>query len=232
MIQADRLERAVRVVTQEIEKEYRPRNWKRLSEAQLFYELTACILSSQVSFEMALSAAKAIRREGHLNCLSSRCSLAATTLAFTRILSSPLNSPSWKKPRRYRFPNIRARSIAETAHAIYCNGETIKTLLEASASADDARDTIMKKASGIGPKQASLFLRNIGFSTEIAIIDTHVVRYMTSMRLVKTEKQTMCAGLYADYENRLRQYSRNLGFSLATLDQAIWIVMRTAMKVL
>jgi N-glycosylase/DNA lyase len=85
----------------------------------------------------------------------------------------------------------------------------------------------MKSAIGIGPKQASLFLRNIGYTDELAILDKHVLAYMGISGLaVNLKKAVNSLKGYKDLENILQTHARKFGLSLGYVDQAIWIVMR------
>jgi N-glycosylase/DNA lyase len=87
-------------------------------------------------------------------------------------------------------------------------------------------------ATGIGPKQASLFLRNTGFGGELAVLDVHVLRFMEYMGLCpKVPKTVSTLREYEALEQILLGYARGLGWGLQVLDQAIWISMRVAKKV-
>jgi N-glycosylase/DNA lyase len=85
----------------------------------------------------------------------------------------------------------------------------------------------MQATVGIGPKQSSLFLRNIGFTDRLAILDTHVLRYMFILGLMNVRtKAVSTLTRYQEIEADLRSYSSRLGANLAYFDTAIWITMR------
>ena len=81
---------------------------------------------------------------------------------------------------------------------------------------------------GIGPKQASLFLRNISYCKDLAIIDSHVIDYMKLMKLNEDIDSQIIAkkNQYLMNEQILLSYADDREKTLATLDFAIWIVMR------
>jgi N-glycosylase/DNA lyase len=84
---------------------------------------------------------------------------------------------------------------------------------------------------GIGPKQASLFLRNIGFTEELAIFDTHLLRFMSLFGLFDQDIRPISSlRNYENLENHLRDYAKSAGYSLGCVDQAIWIVMRVYLR--
>jgi N-glycosylase/DNA lyase len=88
---------------------------------------------------------------------------------------------------------------------------------------------LMKHMPGIGPKQASLFLRNVGYAENLAILDVHVLRFMRYIGLLRApEISVTTLRRYEVAEERLLAYSLGLGWPMATLDVAIWVVMRAA----
>jgi len=202
------------------------------SEAELLFELVACILGSQVSYEVALAAAEEIRNVGLLENPIKQYCFPVYEKAIYDILRQPLHNPGWAPTgKRYRFPKIRANYISRTIWAIYSNGGTLKGKLQACKTAREARRSILEIGVGIGPKQASLFLRNIGYTEELAILDTHLLRFMRLFGLFhQAIKPISSLQNYETLENRLRNYAKRTGYSLGCLDQAIWIVMRVYLQ--
>lgn len=104
---------------------------------------------------------------------------------------------------------------------------TLKKLLLYSKDELDARERLINMCFGIGMKQASLFLRNVNYTRRLAILDSHVVRFMSKMDLYHcdtpiTKKRYLCA------EKALKKYSDSLNRDPAILDIAIWVVMKVA----
>jgi N-glycosylase/DNA lyase len=149
-------------------------------------------------------------------------------------LSKPIYPPfSDNIGSKYRYPNSKAQYIVKTAIEIYTKGNlSIRDILIGCNDGIEARNILMEKCFGIGPKQASLFLRNISFSNDLAIIDSHVDHYMKLLKsggkMVKMNKQEVCP--YFEKENALRIYAMSKKRSLATLDIGIWTVMRVIRK--
>ncbi|VVB53828.1 putative N-glycosylase/DNA lyase [uncultured archaeon] len=79
-------------------------------------------------------------------------------------------------------------------------------------------------------KQASLFLRNIYYTENLAILDTHVIRYMELQGLHQGFKKYITKNQYIVYEKKLSAYADSLNKSLAKLDVAIWVVMRVVQR--
>ena len=226
------IEYAVHRICQEIYPSGRQCWWFSASEAELLFELVACILGSQVPYEVALAAAEKIRNVGLLENPIKQYSFPVYEKAIYDILRQPLHNPGWAPTgKRYRFAKIRANHISRTIWALYSNGGSLQGRLRACKAAREARRSIVEVGIGIGPKQASLFLRNIGFTEELAILDTHLLRFMRLFGLLDQAIRTISSlQNYESLENRLRNYAKRTGYSLGCVDQAIWVVMRVYLQ--
>jgi N-glycosylase/DNA lyase len=197
-------------------------------ERQLWWELSCCLLSSQVPFPLATAAASAIDKSKIL--LTESTDSVELAFELTNILGSGLTVEG--QQRRYRFPKVRALHLAQTRAAVTQETGSLVALLENLKNPLEAREWFVKHAHGVGPKQASMFLRNAGISYDLAILDRHVLRYMESIGIVH-ESRTFISGLnrYRQWEIRLSLYAERMGFAVGLLDWAIWIVMRMARDV-
>ncbi len=224
---SNRLEQAVLKVYQSINKRNNV-NWMYYCEHSLWYELVACILGSKVPFEHAQTAASCLRDRGLLDvedCFRNSLQFESRITEALMHQVSPPDAPerTWK----YRYPRLRANHIRRTAESIYGECGSIKAILESSKDPGSVRIRIVEASVGIGPKQSSLFLRNIGYSDNIAILDTHVLRYMFLLGILQVRTQVVSTiAHYQDIEEHLRAYTNKLGANLAYLDTAIWITMR------
>ncbi len=127
----------------------------------------------------------------------------------------------------YPFPRLRAGHVTQTYRRVYGRHDSLSRLLEEHVSAGEIRRRLIHLAVGIGPKQASLFLRNTGHSNDLAVLDTHVLRYMLWMGL-RDHGASVPRGV-PDYENAeavLRSHADDAGYSLGCFDYAVWVVMR------
>ena len=115
----------------------------------LFSELCFCILAANTSAEMGLRVQKVI---------GSR-----------RFLSLPQEElSSLLKKVKYRFYNVRSKFIV---NARWIAPELPE--LVASSDTEGAREYLVSNVDGIGYKEASHFLRNVGIF-DFAILDKHV----------------------------------------------------------
>lgn len=204
------------------------KRWDEMSENDLWEELCLCILSSNVPYELALSAFWHLRDNGFLIPeLIMGCPTADQKIAFE--LSKRIFSPRKKDGsyRKYRFPNVRATHIVNAAKALYWEKPGLLWILESCISEHEARDFLAENVQGIGLKEASHFLRNVGFSSSLAIIDSHVIAFLTEVGAVQEKEiSALTPTVYIRLEKILVDLCNNLGFNLSVFDMAIWRCMR------
>lgn len=201
-----------------------------MSEDDLWQELCLCILSSNVPFESASSAFNYLKDNGFLN----REYLVHDENAIevlSRELSKPLCLPIRKNGnlRKYRFPHVKAAHITNAAKSIYKAGYSLKSMLCQAESEYDVRDTLAEKVPGVGMKQSSLFLRNIGYAKSLAIIDTHILNFLSELDLPPNPEavRLLSKKQYRNMEMKLQALAEELDANLSLLDFAIWTTMRT-----
>ena len=83
---------------------------------------------------------------------------------------------------------------------------------------------ILIKIKGLGYKEASHFLRNVG-RRDVAIIDRHVMRWMFEKGYIDKIPKSLTPKRYVELEEILRRIAVNMGLSLAELDLIIWYEM-------
>lgn len=89
-------------------------------------------------------------------------------------------------------------------------------------SGKKARIDLVKKINGYGFKEASHFLRNIGF-TDVAIIDRHISRFLFENGYVKPRK-TITKNVYLECEEALEKIGEDLNLNQAELDLYIFYI--------
>lgn len=202
--------------------------WDQMTEDELWTELCLCILSSNVPYELAKSCNKHLADSGLLDgqWIASR---ENAQIAIGKELQKPIYLPQKKNGelRRYRFPMVRARNIALAAKFFYRYGDGITDLLRKSNSHTALRNYLAENVSGLGLKESSHFLRNVGYSSSLAVVDSHLIEFMKNLgllpadaRIILTPKQ------YYIIENIMIWISRKYQVDLAVFDNAIWNYMR------
>jgi len=215
------LEDSVAALCPEVERETAQVTPTEHSESELWRSLLTCVLSSQVSFglaESAADAALAVLEEATLN----EEALADTLAA---VLAAPLSCG-----RRYRFPNARASQIAATRWRFAERKLSLAELINESLSDCCLRARLVALVDGLGPKQASMFLRDIGRSTDLAILDRHVLLFMDLLGLAPMPTRGLDWAAYLRHEAVFADFAHRLGHSVGHVDWTVWIVMRAAKR--
>jgi N-glycosylase/DNA lyase len=187
--------------------------WRGKPESELWRELVGAILGSAVSFEQAIA-------------------------ALLKLDNQNLTTPSQELGRQqseieqclriagYRFPVSRARQIAASASAIYDGAKTLQSVLVSYTDATAARRGLISLCPGIGPKQASLFLRNIGYD-DLAVLDRHVLAYLQYCQLISPGNVVISSvQRYEVFERIVANAAGSLGLTVADFDLAVWITVR------
>jgi N-glycosylase/DNA lyase len=118
------------------------------------------------------------------------------------------------KEHGYRFPN-RAAYLVEAAQ----KKDSLPTILQ-TKSHEERRTWLIDNIPGLGYKEASHFLRNIGFD-DYAIIDFHILDILERHHLI-TKPTTLTAKKYKEIEEILRVLARQTQLTLAELDLVLW----------
>ncbi len=118
----------------------------------------------------------------------------------------------------HRFPNTRAKYIFEARKY----KEDIKEILNNLKNELEAREWIVKNIKGLGMKESSHFLRNIGYKN-LAIIDFHIIDLLARNNLIeKPKSKSLQPKKYIEIENLLGEIAKKTNLSLGELDLYLW----------
>jgi N-glycosylase/DNA lyase len=208
-------------------------NWRVLAEEELLHEAAVCIFGSQTHFEIALAAANRARSEGLFRSSALLRNSSHYEARVVSALSKPLRVYIADRRRDVlpRFRNRLAALLAATIKRIYGHGLSFKSILASSRSAREARESLVEAVTGFGPKQASLYLRRVGFSSDLAILDTHILDYLMMARGVNPKPGSLSKlSTYEQIEREFRQVARHFGYAVGCVDLAMWVTMRVAKR--
>jgi N-glycosylase/DNA lyase len=116
------------------------------------------------------------------------------------------------RQHRHRFHNNKSSYIVAARKFI-----NIKEILRDFKEGQVAREFLVKNIKGLGYKEASHFLRNVGYC-DVAIIDRHILKYMSENKLIDQIPKVVTKYFYLECEIILKNISKNL----AQLDLIIW----------
>jgi len=213
---------------QTFSKTYSEKNWEKVREESMWNELCFCVLSANVFYDNAKSAFHILRKKGYLNAKWIKEERKARTIIRKQLQQSTfLPRKINGELRKYRYPDRRSKQIVDAAKILYSRNNSIKKLLKKSKSELKLRLYLVKKIPGLGIKEASHFLRNIGFSKSLAIIDVHVRSFLERMTLVDfLKKGALTEKVYLILEKILRNLARFHKLKLSVLDMAIWYCVK------
>ena len=177
--------------------------WKK-SDEDVFVELCFCLLTPQ-------SKAKAVDR-------------AIKSLLKKNILFSGNEEQISKELRNsgVRFHKNKAKYIIEARKIFTHDGKIdIRNKLN-NDTAEAKREWLVKNVKGLGYKEASHFLRNIGLGFELAILDRHIMKNLIKYGVVDEIPECLSRKCYLSLEEKLKKFSERVGIPLAELDLLFW----------
>jgi N-glycosylase/DNA lyase len=116
----------------------------------------------------------------------------------------------------YRFPNKRANYIVNARDYRM----ELENKLKNNIDEFELREWLVKNVKGLGYKEGSHFLRNIGCKN-VAIIDFHIIDILAKHNLIEKPKH-LNKNRYIEIEKFLKNIGLKLHLSLAELDLYLW----------
>ncbi|HYK19960.1 MAG TPA: N-glycosylase/DNA lyase [Pyrinomonadaceae bacterium] len=179
--------------------------WRNGSDARLWEELAYCIFTAGASARMGLTAVDAVRP------LLLDGEAEAMTVAL-------------KNAGAHRFPVARPRYIVSTRNYFYADcGMALRKRLRSFRDPVERRDWLAqdKQVKGLGYKEASHFLRNIGVRGH-AILDKHVMRCLAEIGVIDMAKPPSTRRKYLEVEQQLIGFARDVRIDFDELDLVLW----------
>ncbi|MCD6367975.1 MAG: N-glycosylase/DNA lyase [Candidatus Aenigmarchaeota archaeon] len=167
------------------------------SDEKIFSELCFCILTANFNAERSIKIQEKIGA------------------GFSRFSQTRLSSELRRLGHRY--PNTRAKYIVEARKFKKDLPKILKTL-----KGNELRDWLVKNIKGLGYKEASHFLRNIG-QDDFAIIDFHIIDILVRYGIIEKPK-TLTRKKYLEIEQKLKQIAEETNLTLAELDLYLWFL--------
>ena len=170
---------------------------------RIFEELAFCIFTANTSAAMGAKAVDAVR-----NVL-----INGTADDMTRRLEGI-----------YRFNNVRPAHIIHTRTYLKNSlNFKLKDKIKSFINKDELRDffALNKDVKGLGMKEASHFLRNIGFMG-YAILDKHIISSLHEFGVIKTNDKPKNSKEYIDTEKKFIDFSKDVGIGMDELDLLLW----------
>jgi N-glycosylase/DNA lyase len=162
---------------------------------QLFEELAFCLLTPQSKARSADQSIKALKENN---------------LLFK-------GTPEQLEPhlKSIRFHITKAKRIVEAR-------EKFQDFEFNFSNIEELRHKIVQTFKGLGYKEASHYLRNIGYGRDLAILDRHILKNLVNMNLIKEIPKTLTPKRYFEIENVMKNFCKNNEMSMGHIDLILW----------
>lgn len=84
------------------------------------------------------------------------------------------------------------------------------------------RELLVDNIKGLGYKEASHFLRNVGLGRDIAILDRHILKNLKRYGAISSIPESLTGNRYLDIEQKARSFARRIKIPLEELDLLFW----------
>lgn len=159
-----------------------------------FSELCFCILTANAKSRTAIAVQSELGHKGFMQ------------LSHAALVRNLLKN-------KHRFHNTKAERIIKARE-----WKGIKRIL---SSMDDPRPWLVENIHGYGWKEASHFLRNVGY-TDYAIIDRHVLNILKENKILQEIPKSIPPKKYLSIEKELKKVADAVNLSQAELDLYLW----------
>ncbi len=177
--------------------------WQAESDERLWEEMVFCFFTGGCSARMGLRSVEAVR---HLLLSGNQAELAQALRG------------------KHRYPNARSGYIVASRDFLqaHCDLKLHRTL-ESFDNHLERRDWLVKekRIKGLGYKEASHFLRNIGLKG-YAILDKHILRSLAELKIINDPKPPNTRAKYLAIEEKLKDLARATEIDFDELDLVLW----------
>jgi N-glycosylase/DNA lyase len=168
--------------------------------SEYFYELMYCILTPQSSAVHADRVVSQLRTNG-----------------FHHREIDP--EPYLRAKENYiRFHHTKARYLILLKYQFPMIGLKLSEPVPAS----ELRDWLVGNVLGMGLKEATHFLRNIGKNNGLSILDRHILRTLKRLKVIREIPKSMNRKKYLHVEKQFIKYSTRIGIPVDELDLLFW----------
>lgn len=165
-----------------------------------FYELVYCLMTPQTSARNA--------------------DIVVSQLRQFRFNESGIDpEPFLREKTHYiRFHKTKARHLLKAREDFH---RVLKALMN-GYSPRELREWLVGNVIGLGYKEATHFLRNIGKSGGLAILDRHILRNLKRFGALRRVPAGLTRKSYLTVERRFTKFSEAIGIPLDELDLLFW----------
>jgi N-glycosylase/DNA lyase len=117
-----------------------------------------------------------------------------------------------------RFHKTKAKLLVAMKQQYHAILQKISTV----DSAFEKRQWLAENVKGIGYKEATHFLRNVGLNEGLAILDRHILKNLKKHGAIRSLPKTLTKKKYLSLERRFQQFAGDIGIPIDELDLLFW----------
>ena len=123
-----------------------------------------------------------------------------------------------------RFKNTKAKNLVLLREFMKDEDGRIvtKTITDKVGDVFEKRIWLVKNIKGIGYKEASHYLRNIGFCDELAILDRHILKNIMRLGVIEEVPKTITPKKYLEIEKKIEKYCQKISIPMDHFDLLLW----------
>jgi N-glycosylase/DNA lyase len=179
--------------------------WQEGSDEDLFAEMVFCLCAVQTSALASDRVARRLREAGLLR--------SGTRKRIREVLRGGY----------VRFHETKSGWIVEARRRFMEPHPALRQQLGRRASQPPAlRDWLEREVLGLGPKEASHYLRNIGLGENLAILDRHILSNLQELGVVEALPPTLTRSRYHAIERDLQAFCGRVGIPVGHMDLLLW----------
>jgi N-glycosylase/DNA lyase len=175
---------------------------QRGSDLELFSELCFCLFTPQSKALACDRAVRELKRSGALR------------LGEKREVASKMHG--------VRFKNQKAGFLIEARRRFLSPGRGLKNKIREPVQNREMREWLVKNVKGLGYKEASHFLRNVGMGENLAILDRHILKNLLLCGVVDEIPRSLTRKRYLEIEKKMLDFSQEIGIPMEELDLLFW----------
>ena len=207
-------------------------NLRKRGNRDIFSELCFCILTPQTKAIYCNRAVEDLKKSGLLfrgdkDAISRRLrgtvrfhnNKSAYLVAARKLFSA--EGPRLRREASEISPPASPAKRGEQSGGKNRRGLDVKSGLNKNDTLK-TRDWLVKNIKGLGYKEASHFLRNIGLGKNIAIIDRHILENLRRYKVIDKVPTSISKRSYVSIEEKMRAFSQRVRIPLEELDLLFW----------
>lgn len=175
-------------------------DFKSVPREKYFYELIFCVLTPQSSQKNAERVCQLLEKD--------------------KFFEEGFDPTSYLRDAKHyiRFHNVKAKRLLVIRDKY---DEIYHHLKKDHGNMQRLREEIISLVPGFGLKEASHFLRNIGFFG-LAILDRHIFKHLIRLSIIKRMPRSLTKKRYLAIEKKWKKFADELGISIDELDLLFW----------